>query len=185
LQFIYYSDRTVSQCMMALNERIHAKNGKLDGWTEKSGNFALEFTSSVMRRFSRTTRLQAKAERENNITIIKGHVSEGIDPQRRAILYGLLVLAGVFIILQGSVLPGLIAVLAPILLNIPLEGDHNNSQVLLSEIQRTLKARGTPPTAPTRKTSEPRKTTVARKSAVTRKATTARKTASQHVKAHR
>jgi len=191
LQFVYYSDRTVSQCMMALNERLHVKNGKLDGWTEKNGNFALELSSSVMRRFSRRTRLQAKAERETNVTVIRGHVSEGIDPQRRAILYGMLVLAGVFIILQGSLLPGLVAILAPLVLNIPLEGDYNNSQALLSEIQKTLKAKDIPPAAPgrkpteTRRTAPVRKATVARKPAVTRKPTPTRKPAGTQVKAQR
>ncbi len=184
MRFIYYSDRTVSQCMMALNERIHAKNGKLEGWTEKNGNFALESTSTVMRRFSRTTRLQAKAERENNTTIVKGNVSEGIDPQRRAILYGMMVLAGVFIILQGSMLPGLIAVLAPLALNIPLEGDYNNSQILISEVQKTLRAKDTPPAATTRKTTETRRATpVARKPAVARKPTATRSLAATPKKA--
>jgi hypothetical protein len=172
MQFIYYSDRTVSQCMMALNERLHTKNGKLGGWTEKNGNFALEFTSTVMRRFSRTTRLQAKAERENSITVVKGHVSEGIDPRRRTVLYGMLVLAGVFFILQGGVLPGLIAVLAPLILNIPLEGDYNNSRLLITEVQRTLRAKESPPSNPTRKSSEARKV---QKPAVTRKASVTKK----------
>lgn len=176
LQFTYYTDKTISQCMMSLNERLHAKNGKLEGWTEKNGHFALTFSCTVMRRFSRTTRLQAKAERENNITIIKGNVSEGIDPRRRMIIYGFLVLAGVLSIMHGAVLPGAIALFAPLALNIPLEGDYNNSQILVAEVQRSLKAKGTPPLAAVKKAVvSPKPTTIARKPAVTRKAPSAKK----------
>lgn len=174
MHFTYYTDKTVSQCMMALNERLHAKNGKLEGWTEKKGGFSLAVTSTVMRRFSRRTELHAKVERDNNITVVRGAVSDGIDLQRRAVIYGMLVLVGVLIILRGGLFPGLIAFLAPLALNIPLEGDYNNSQVLIAEVQRTLKARETPPpavkkSAETRKPSVMKKPTVARKPASTKK----------------
>jgi hypothetical protein len=143
--------------MMALNERLHTKSGKLEGWTEKNGHFSLVVSSPVMRRFSRTTRLEAKAERENNVTVVRGHVSDGVDLRGRAIIYGILVLVGVLLILQASLLPGLLALLAPLVLNIPLEGDYNNSQVLLAEVQRTLKARETPPATATKKAASTRK----------------------------
>lgn len=157
MQFVLYTEKTVSQSMLALNERLHNKSGKLDGWTEKSGSFSIAVTCNVMRRFNRTTRLEGRIERENNLTVIRGHVSEGADLQRRAVIYGLLVLAGAFFFLRASVLPGVIALLAPLALNIPLEGDNINSQFLMAEVQRTLKAKETPPKTEGKKASGSRK----------------------------
>jgi hypothetical protein len=98
----------------------------------------------------------------------------------------MLVVAGFLIILSGSLLPGVIAILAPALLNIPLEGDYKNSQILVSEVQRALKAKENPPAYAVKKSDEARRTTtVARKPAVTHNATSAKKTSSQQAKAHR
>lgn len=175
MNFVYYTDKTVSQCMIALNERLQTKSAKLEGWVEKSGRFSLGVTTTVMRRFPRTTRLEARVERENGITVIKGFVSDGVEPRQRAIIYGALVLAGVLIILSGSLLPGLLALVAPLPLNIPLEGDCNNSQILLGELQRTLRAKSTPP-APTKKAPTVRKPPTAMKPATPKKPTTSRTT---------
>jgi len=175
LNFVYYTDKTVSQCMIALNERLQTKSAKLEGWVEKSGRFSLGVTTTVMRRFPRTTRLEARVERENGITVIKGFVSDGVEPRQRAIIYGALVLAGVLIILSGSLLPGLLALVAPLPLNIPLEGDCNNSQILLGELQRTLRAKSTPP-SPTKKAPTVRKPSTTMKPATPKKPTTSRTT---------
>lgn len=149
MRFVYYTEKTVSQSMIALNERLQAKSSRssLDGWVEKSGNFALSTTSKVFGRFPRTTRLQGKVSRENGLTTIKGSVSEGVTPRDLAIILAALVLLGVFIILRGNLLPGLIVIIAGAALTIPLTGDHHNSQLLIGEVQRTLKARETPPAA--------------------------------------
>ncbi|MBZ0282205.1 MAG: hypothetical protein K8L97_15800 [Anaerolineae bacterium] len=176
MDFVYYTDKTVSQCMIALNERLQTKSAKLEGWVEKSGRFSLGVTTTVMRRFPRTTRLDARVERENGMTVIKGFVSDGVEPRQRAIIYGALVLAGVFIIISGSLLPGLLALIAPLPLNIPLEGDCNNSQILLSELQRTLKAKSTPP-SPAKKAPTVRKPTTASIKPATPKKPTTSKTA--------
>jgi hypothetical protein len=145
MHFEYYTEKTVSQCMLALNERLHQRGGKLEGWVEKGGRFALAYTSSVMKRFSRTTRLTGQAEKGSGITIVRGFVPDGADPRSRATIYGILVLIGVFLVLSGNTLFGLIAIASPLPLNIPLEGNYNNSQHLINEVQRTLKARPTLP----------------------------------------
>lgn len=145
MRFTYYTEKTVSQCMLALNERIHTSS-KLEGWTEKNGSFALAVSSSVAKRFSRTTRLQAKAERQGSITIVNGYVSDGVGPRERVVIMGALVLVGVLLILAAkTLLPGVIALGVAPMLYIPLSGDYANSRTLVSEVQRTLKAKDSPP----------------------------------------
>jgi hypothetical protein len=147
LQFVYYSEKTVSQCMLALNERLHQKSGKLEGWVEKNGNFSLSVSTSVLRRFNRSTRLQGHVEKENGVTVVRGYVSDGADPQNRYIIYGILVLLGVLLAIAGYLLIGLIVIGIIFPLNIPLEGDHINSDKLTGEVQRTLKAKASLPAA--------------------------------------
>lgn len=164
MNFVYYTEKTVSQCMIALNERLHQKGGRLDGWVEKSGRFSLTVSSTVLRRFSHATPLHARVERENGVTTIRGSVSDGADPRSRSIIYGILVLVGVLLIVAGYFLPGLIAMASILPLNIPLEGNFNNSQALLAEVQRTLKARPTLP--PALRKAEAKKTSRGEKKAV-------------------
>jgi hypothetical protein len=147
LQFVYYSEKTVSQCMLALNERLHQKSGKMDGWVEKNGNFSISVSTKVLRRFSRSTRLHGQVTKENGVTVVRGYVSNGADPQNRYIIFGILLVLGGLLALAGYFLIGL-AIIALILpLNIPLEGDYINSDTLTSEVQRTLKAKASLPAA--------------------------------------
>ena len=145
MRFTYYTEKTVSQCMVALNERIRSSS-KVEGWTEKNGSFSLAASSSVAKRFKRTTHLQAKAERQGSVTVINGYVSDGVGPRERLVIMGALILVGgVLIVAARTLIPGVIALgIAPVLY-IPLTGDYTNSRVLLSEIQRTLKAKDSPP----------------------------------------
>ncbi len=160
MQFTYYTEKTVAQCMSALNERLQQKGTAsrpgLDGWVEKNGNFSLAVSSKVAKRFPRTTRLQGKAERLGSVTVIKGSVADGVTPREQIIIVGALALVGLFIISTGNLLPGLIAIAAGVALNIPLMGDYQNSQILTNEVQRSLKARTSPPAG--KKTVETRRT---------------------------
>jgi hypothetical protein len=133
--------------MLALNERLHQKSGKLDGWVEKSGNFSISVSTTVLRRFSRSTRLHGHVEKENGVTVVRGYVSDGADPNNRYIIYGILVLLGVLLALAGYLLIGLIVLAIILPLNIPLEGDYINSGTLTGEVQRTLKAKASLPAA--------------------------------------
>ena len=145
MRFTYYTEKTVSQCMLALNERIHSSS-KLEGWTEKSGAFALAASCKVAGRFSRTTQLQAKAERQGSVTLIKGYVSDGVGPRERVLIIGALILVGLLLILAArSLFPGVIALVVAPVLYIPLSGDYTNSKLLLTEVQRALKAKTSPP----------------------------------------
>ncbi len=144
MRFTYYTEKTVSQCMVALNERIHSSN-KLDGWTEKNGRFAISTSSKVLKRFTRRTQLEGRVEKENGLITIKGYVSDGVGPRERIIIYAALALGAVLLIASGQFLPGIIVLMVAPGLHIPLAGDYENSYVLTQEIQRTLKAKYTPP----------------------------------------
>ncbi|MCA0456436.1 MAG: hypothetical protein LCI00_20855 [Chloroflexi bacterium] len=159
MQFVYYSEKTVSQCMLALNERLHQKSGKFDGWVEKNGRFSLRVSTTVLKRFSRTTEISGKVEKENGVTVVRGFVSDGADPRSRYIIYGILAVVGGALALGGYLLPGLLAIGAILPLNIPLEGDYLNSQTLTGEIQRTLKAKSTLPAALRKPKAEKKETT--------------------------
>lgn len=147
MQFIYYSEKTVSQCMLALNERLHQKSGRMDGWVEKNGNFSISVSTTVLRRFTRWTRLSGRVEKENGVTVVRGYVSDGADPKNRYIIYGILLVLGVALALAGYLLIGLVVAAVILPLNIPLEGDYINSKTLTGEVQRTLKAKASLPAA--------------------------------------
>ena len=133
--------------MLALNERLHQKSGKLDGWVEKNGNFSISVKTTVLRRFSRSTRLNGHVEKENGVTVVRGYVSDGADPRNRYFIYGILLVLGIFQALAGYLLIGLIVIAVILPLNIPLEGDYINSDTLTGEVQRTLKAKASLPAA--------------------------------------
>jgi hypothetical protein len=144
MRFTYYTEKTISQCMVALNERIHSSN-KLDGWTEKNGRFAISTSSKVLKRFTRRTQLEGRVEKENGLITVKGYVSDGVGPRERIIIYAALAVGGLLLMLSGQFLPGLIAFGVMPALHIPLAGDYENSYTLTQEVQRTLKAKYTPP----------------------------------------
>ncbi|MBI5671234.1 MAG: hypothetical protein HZC41_24825 [Chloroflexi bacterium] len=182
MHFTYYTDKTVAQCMSALNERLQQKGTAsrpgLEGWVEKNGNFSMAVTTKVLKRFPRTTRLQAKAERLGSVTVIKGSVADGVTPKEQVVIVGALALVGLFIISTGNLLPGLIAIAAGVLLNIPLMGDHQNSDYLTSELQKTLKAKTTPPVA-AKKALEGRRTADSKRPPQAKKPATASKPAAK------
>lgn len=149
MRFILYSEMTVSQCMTALNARMQAKatssRPQIDGWVDKGGAFAISVSSKVANQFSRRTRMQAKAERVEGVTVIKGVVPDGANRQWQLVIFGGLLLVALYMLASGNALLAIILPPVAAALYIPLMGDHNNHQALLDELQRTLKAKPTPP----------------------------------------
>lgn len=149
MRFVMYTEKTVPQAMRAINERLHAPGTKsrpqLDGWVEKSGNFAIGVTTVVYGRFRRRTILRGRAEREGGITIVQGTVPGGLDRNHQRIILGIMILIGLLTLSQGNAILAIISVLAGAALSIPLQGDYDNSEILLTELQRALKARLTLP----------------------------------------
>jgi hypothetical protein len=149
MRFVLFTDKTVSQCTSAINERINAKGSKsrpeLDGWIEKGGIFSVSVTSNVFRRFPRTTRLSAKAERDGKITIIRGAVAGGIGPKGLRILVVFLLIVSMAIMISGQPMLTLVVFIVGGLALLPLHGDYINSEILLIEVERALKASPIPP----------------------------------------
>ncbi len=149
MRFVLYSEKTVAQCLTAINERMHAKETStrpaLDGWIEKSGTFSISLTAPVVGRFTRRTALSAKVERESGVTVIQGSVPSGVSREGQAFVFIALALVALALIGSGSVLFGLLLIPIAAYLYIPLHGDYLNSAALVDEVERTLKAKQKPP----------------------------------------
>lgn len=149
VKFELYTTRTVRQCMSALTDRLEAKPTKtrpaLDGTIEKGGKFKISVRQPVANNFHRTTRLRGIAKRENGVTVIRGYVPNGVARNRIGVIIGSTALVGVFFMINGSLVPGIIATVLGAALYVPLVGDYNNREILLKELQKATKAKQTPP----------------------------------------
>ncbi len=149
MQFTLYTEKTVSQCLKEINERIHAKATKtspdLGGWIDKDGTFAITLTSKVLRRFRRTTRLRGSIFRDKGITVISGYVSDGVSPAWMRVLAVLLIIACGVVAFNGEFMVSLVMAFLGAISYIPLHGDYVNSDALLVIVERTLKADPKPP----------------------------------------
>lgn len=148
MQFVLYSEKTVAQCLTSINARMHVKGTSnrpgLDGWVEKSGAFAVGVTTPVIGKFTRRTFLKAKVERQNGMTIIHGNVPHGVTKPEMAIIFVALLVVAAVIMSSGNVLLGLVLIPAGAYFAVLLRGDFHNSEYLLSEVRKTLKAKPTP-----------------------------------------
>jgi len=145
--------------MTALNERLHAKGSSLDGWVEKNGHFSLSITEPVLGRLQRKTRLDGSVGRDKGTTVVKASVPTGVPRDKLPIIFGALGLVALATMLSGRLLIGLLIVPVAAAMYIPLAGDNQNSGVLVSEVQRTLKAKTTLTKTVTPKAAMPKKTT--------------------------
>jgi len=149
VQVTLYTEKTIPQSLTAISERLHQKGTStrlaMDGWIEKSGSFAVSVTTPVIGKFSRTTRLNGKLERQSGITVLNGTVAGGVDSRGRMIIIGALIIIAVALILSGNPVLGAVLIPASFWVYVPLKGDYHNSAVLVGEIQKVLKARSTPP----------------------------------------
>ena len=182
MQFVLYSEKTVAQCLTSINARMHVKGTTsrpgLDGWVEKSGAFAVGVTTPVIGKFTRRTFLKAKVERQNGMTIIRGSVPEGVTKQGMVVIFVALAVVAAVIMGSGSVLLGLVLIPVGAYFVILLRGDFHNSEYLLDEVRKTLKAKPTPIKKSTTSDTKTARPTVARPtstrpgSAAPKKATT-------------
>lgn len=148
MRFVLYTTKSIGQCMTDLTERVHAEKPRtpLDGWMEKSGNFSLATTIRISRRFQRTTRMYGTMERLGDLTIIRGSVSEGVQPSTMRWLLLAMLVVGVLVAISGQPLTALVCGGFMLAVTIPLMGDHQNSATLLKELKRTLDAKDRQPT---------------------------------------
>lgn len=181
MRFTLYTEKTVAQCLSALNARMQAKGSAarpaLGGWVEKNGRFALSVSTRILNRFSRTTHLTGQLERRGSVTIVTGRVNDGGGPRERMLISAALGLAAVVLIALGELVPALIAAAAAAVLNLLLAGDRQNRDILIGEVRRALKARETPPVVARKPSETGRTTAAARKPAAAKTASAARKPA--------
>ncbi len=172
MQFVFYSEKTVAQCLTAINARMQVKETAtrpaLDGWVEKGGSFSISLTTPVIGKFTRRTALKAKVERESGVTVIRGSVPNGASREGQAVVFAALALVALIIFANGNALVSLLLLPFAAYLYIPMHGDYLNSAVLVDEMQKTLKAKPKPP----KKTAETKATASAKAVPVAAKATT-------------
>ncbi|MCC6616694.1 MAG: hypothetical protein IT320_24685 [Anaerolineae bacterium] len=141
MRVVFFTDKTVAQCMTALHERLQSRSSRsLEGWVEKNGNFELSIASPVIGKVTRRTYLRGKVEREGGLTQVKVDVSSGADRRGQIIIFIACALVAVALMANGAITVALLAVAAGGALYIPLAGDNKNSPLLINEVQRTLKA---------------------------------------------
>jgi hypothetical protein len=149
VQFTLYSEKSVAQCLTAINARLQVKGSasraELDGWIDKSGDFSLTITSRVAVYFKRHTTLRAKVERKSGFTQITGSVPDGVPREGRILVFAALGVVSAMLLSSGSPLLALIVLPVGLALYVAMKGDHDNSAVLMNELQKTLKAKPTPP----------------------------------------
>lgn len=166
MRIVLYTDKTISQCMTALSERLQMKGTSsrpgLEGWVEKKGSFAISATTRVGGYFPRTTRLTGKAEKFAGYTMITANVAAGASRRGLMLIFIGLAVVGAALLATGNTLLGIGMLPLALLLYIPLAGDDANSEYLIGELQKTLKAKFTPPSKPAPAKAKPATKTPAR-----------------------
>ncbi len=173
MRFILYTDKTVSQCLSAINERTQVKGTASKPGIEgliatKSGTFELSTSTRVIATISRRTTLTAQLDRENNMTIVRGSVPSGAPPQGIVLMFVVMGLIALFLASENTLLAGAMIVTAGVLF-VVLRGDYINSEYLLDETMKTLRAKETPP-KPAAKASAPKTLSAPARSTATVKA---------------
>lgn len=184
MRFILYTEKTPAQALTAINTRMQSKESSarnsLGGWIEKNGAFSLNVATPVIGRFERRTVMRGRIERENGLTVVQGDVPHGVDKQGQLIVFIALALLGVLILTSGNAI-ALVMIPLGAYLYVPMNGDRANSEILMNELQRTLKARQTPPKKTDSKdaarTSAARSTGSAKSAATTRSSGTGKPSA--------
>jgi type IV secretory pathway VirB3-like protein len=149
VQFVLYTEKSIAQCLRELNERMQIKGTKsrpeISGWIEKDGVFSIAVRTPVIARIHRTTHLNARMERDKGITVIRGYVSDGVSPYWTVVLAIVLLLVMAGFVYIDRLIYALLTLLFGLAAYIPMHGDYVNSDILLIEVERTLKASPRPP----------------------------------------
>jgi len=143
MRFTLYTDKTVSDCVKSLNERIEAKKNSKNGVrgkANKNGEFSLSSSARVLFFFPRVTQMNAKIIREGGNTVINGFVPDGMSAYWLTISGVVLVAVCVGFLILNENLFAVIGLLAGAFAYVMLRGDYRNSEFLLVEVEKTLKA---------------------------------------------
>lgn len=143
MRFTLYTDKTIPQCMTVLNERLQAPRAPVTGWVDKkAARFSLSVTTHLMRGMplQRVTRLDAECARESGLTVIRGSVSEGVPPRVQPYILWATGIVSVLLLLSTQIAVAVGVLVIGVLLYRMLHADWLNSDKLLLEVERTLKA---------------------------------------------
>lgn len=148
MHFELYSPKTIKQINTELTARMAERGTRsrpaIQGVVEKTGAIYWS-TQTVLLGITRTTRLRATLEKAKDVTIIRGYVSEGIQPQKVYVVMAALAAIGLLLALQGQVVLGLIVFGVSVVAYVPLVGDYRNSHYMLRELKRVTAAKDKPP----------------------------------------
>jgi len=149
MRFTLYTDKSVSDCTKTLAERIEAKQNSKNGVrghiNQKTHEFSLQMSAKIWFLFKRTTQMNGKISKEGGQTIINGFVPDGMSPYWMTISGVVLMAVCVgFLILNENFL-AVLGFGAGAFAYVMLRGDYRNSEALLVEVERTLKASPNPP----------------------------------------
>ncbi len=144
-----YTDKTVKQCLSAINDRLHqagtASRPAMDGWIEKGGRFSMSMSTTVAKRFNRMTKLQGTLEREDKVTIVRGHVPDGLSREGQALVFGVMLVLGLIVLSRGNAILAILVVAVAAAMYVPFRGDYENSTILIKELRKILNAKDRPP----------------------------------------
>lgn len=129
--------------MAALNERLQAPRSPITGWAEKkSGRFSISIATRLTRvlPFQRITRLDGECARESGVTVIRGSVPEGVPTRVQPyILLGAVGMSLALLIVE-QIAAAVLVLAVGVILYLTVRADWLNSDKLLLEVERTLKA---------------------------------------------
>ncbi len=151
MRFTLYTEKTIPQCMAALSERLQTPRVPITGWVDKK---AARFSISIATRLigalplQRVTRLDADCTREQGLTVIRGSVSEGVPPRVQPYVLAATAIVSLLLVLVTQIAAAVGVFVVGVLLYRMLHADWLNSDKLLLEVERTLKASPKRPKAP-------------------------------------
>lgn len=159
MHFILYTEKTVSESLRSITERLQTKGTAsrpgLDGWIDKSGMFSISVSAPVIGNIPRRTNLRGKLERENGYTLVRGDVPSGATPAGIGAMLGGMGLVALILLNSGNSLLAMAVVPIAVILFVIMRGDDKNSEYLLDELMKMLRAKETPPKVTTKRASAP------------------------------
>ncbi|MDX2162722.1 MAG: hypothetical protein SF162_15490 [bacterium] len=157
MHFILYTDKTVKESLKSITERLQIKGTNsrpgLDGWIDKNGMFSISVNAPVVGNVPRRTHLRGRLENENGYTVVRGDVPSGATPFGIGLMFAAMGVMALMLLNSGNQLLALAVAPAAAYLYVILRGDDQNSEYLLDELMKVLRAKETPPKAGARKPS--------------------------------
>lgn len=148
MRFTLYTEKSLTDAVKTLSDRIQAKQNSKNGVrgnVAKNGEFSLWVSCKVAYMFKRTTTMNGKIGKEGGNTVIQGFVPDGMSPYWMTISGVVWAVVCLGFLLIGEPTPAILGVGVGLFAGFSLRGDYRNSESLLIDIEKTLKASPKPP----------------------------------------